>query len=100
MGRLNPELVTTTYSYRYRNVYNFVNSSCTSVPQISKYTFPPQAFVSFKKYMPPPLPYFKVNISRYTFPRSINKLWNSTNVLDFFGRWGGTVFNHCLFFIH
>jgi hypothetical protein len=26
----------------------------------------PQAFVSFKKYMPPPLPYFKVNI--YPFP--------------------------------
>jgi hypothetical protein len=28
--------------------------------------FPPQALVSFKKYMPPPLPYFKVNI--YPFP--------------------------------
>ena len=26
----------------------------------------PQALVSFKKYMPPPLPYFKVNI--YPFP--------------------------------
>jgi hypothetical protein len=35
------------------NVCNFVNSSCTSVPQISKYTFPLQALVSFKKYMPP-----------------------------------------------
>ena len=48
------------------NVCNFVNSSCTSVPQTSKYTFPLQALVSFKKYMPPPLPYFKVNI--YPFP--------------------------------
>jgi hypothetical protein len=27
---------------------------------------PTQALVSFKKYMPPPLPYFKVNI--YPFP--------------------------------
>jgi hypothetical protein len=27
-----------------------------------------QALVSFKKYMPPPLPYFKVNI--YPFPLS------------------------------
>jgi hypothetical protein len=27
-----------------------------------KKNLPPQALVSFKKYMPPPLPYFKVNI--------------------------------------
>ena len=28
----------------------------------------PQALVSFKKYMPPPLPYFKVNICRFPLP--------------------------------
>ena len=28
----------------------------------------PQALVSFKKYMPPPLPYFKVNISTFPLP--------------------------------
>ena len=28
----------------------------------------PQALVSFKKYMPPPLPYFKVNIYPFTLP--------------------------------
>jgi hypothetical protein len=28
----------------------------------------PQALVSFKKYMPPPLPYFKVNICPLPFP--------------------------------
>jgi hypothetical protein len=28
----------------------------------------PQALVSFKKYMPPPLPYFKVNISPLPLP--------------------------------
>jgi hypothetical protein len=27
-----------------------------------------QALVSFKKYMPPPLPYFKVNICPLPFP--------------------------------
>jgi hypothetical protein len=31
-----------------------------------KFTVGAQALVSFKKYMPPPLPYFKVNI--YPFP--------------------------------
>ena len=30
----------------------------------------PQALVSFKKYMPPPLPYFKVNICLFLFPTS------------------------------
>jgi hypothetical protein len=28
----------------------------------------PQALVSFKKYMPPPLPYFKVNICPLPLP--------------------------------
>ena len=28
----------------------------------------PQALVSFKKYMPPPLPYFKVNICPFPLP--------------------------------
>ena len=28
----------------------------------------PQALVSFKKYMPPPLPYFKVNICPFSLP--------------------------------
>ena len=28
-----------------------------------------QALVSFKKYMPPPLPYFKVNICPFPLPR-------------------------------
>ena len=32
------------------------------------YTCWPQALVSFKKYMPPPLPYFKVNICPLPFP--------------------------------
>ena len=30
--------------------------------------FNPQALVSFKKYMPPPLPYFKVNICPFPLP--------------------------------
>ena len=30
--------------------------------------FAPQALVSFKKYMPPPLPYFKVNICPFPLP--------------------------------
>jgi hypothetical protein len=29
---------------------------------------PSQALVSFKKYMPPPLPYFKVNICPFPLP--------------------------------
>jgi hypothetical protein len=29
----------------------------------------PQALVSFKKYMPPPLPYFKVNICPLPLPQ-------------------------------
>jgi hypothetical protein len=33
-------------------------------------------------------------------PAVYNKLRNSTNVLYFFDRWVGTVFNQCLFFIH
>jgi hypothetical protein len=28
----------------------------------------PQALVSFKKYMPPPLPYFKLNIYHFPLP--------------------------------
>jgi hypothetical protein len=32
------------------------------------YQFPKQALVSFKKYMPPPLPYFKVNICPLSLP--------------------------------
>jgi hypothetical protein len=35
-----------------------------NIPQVTKYcysdTYESQALVSFKKYMPPPLPYFKV----------------------------------------
>ena len=30
--------------------------------------FEPQSLVSFKKYMPPPLPYFKVNICPFPLP--------------------------------
>jgi hypothetical protein len=30
--------------------------------------YTPQALVSFKKYMPPPLPYFKVNICPFPLP--------------------------------
>ena len=33
---------------------------------VTHQVFSTQALVSFKKYMPPPLPYFKVNI--YPFP--------------------------------
>ena len=32
-------------------------------------TFVAQALVSFKKYMPPPLPYFTVNICPLPLPR-------------------------------
>jgi hypothetical protein len=32
------------------------------------FTVGAQALVSFKKYMPPPLPYFKVNIYPFPFP--------------------------------
>jgi hypothetical protein len=33
-----------------------------------QYTLEAQALVSFKKYMPPPLPYFKVNICPLPLP--------------------------------
>jgi hypothetical protein len=32
----------------------------------------PQALVSFKKYMPPPLPYFKVNICPFPLPHLLS----------------------------
>ena len=34
-----------------------------------------QALVSFKKYMPPPLPYFKVNIYPFPLPLNIFRLF-------------------------
>jgi hypothetical protein len=34
-----------------------------------------QALVSFKKYMPPPLPYFKVNICPFPLPLNIFRLF-------------------------
>jgi hypothetical protein len=40
-------------------------------PNTVKLIFPrlaPQALVSFNKYMPPPLPYFMVNISPFPLP--------------------------------
>ena len=37
--------------------------------------YQPQALVSFKKYMPPPLPYFKVNICPLPLPLNIFRLF-------------------------
>jgi hypothetical protein len=43
-----------------------VTSQIYGKPNILEHT--PQALVSFKKYMPPPLPYFKVNICPFPLP--------------------------------
>jgi hypothetical protein len=42
--------------------------STSFIPVGWKYLSLPQALVSFKKYMPPPLPYFKVNICPFPLP--------------------------------
>ena len=44
--------------YHYKNAYLIVIMSLND----------PQALDSFKKYMPPPLPYFKVNICPLPLP--------------------------------
>jgi hypothetical protein len=42
--------------------------TCTIIVLLQKYMVWPQALDSFKKYMPPPLPYFKVNICPLPLP--------------------------------
>jgi hypothetical protein len=46
-----------------------IRLTTTSKSIIGDTTFAPQALVSFKKCMPPPLPYFKVNICPFPLPR-------------------------------
>jgi hypothetical protein len=45
-------------------------AKCDTYPEIDgkNYQVNPQALVSFKKYMPFPLPYFKVNICPFPLP--------------------------------
>ena len=48
----------------YENTYR----DDTSLKYVCSQAFITQALVSFKKYMPPPLPYFKVNICTFPVP--------------------------------
>jgi hypothetical protein len=47
----------------------FVINEYTIKILLDNKNLPPQALVSFKIYMPPPLPYFKVNICPLPLPQ-------------------------------
>jgi hypothetical protein len=50
-------------------VWNFIFKwSCSAFTSCWKHCAAAQALVSFKKYMPPPLPYFTVNICPFSLP--------------------------------
>ena len=50
-----------------KRMFIFIYSRQISFQSLRE-AFEPQALVSFKKYMPPPLPYFKVNICSFPLP--------------------------------
>jgi hypothetical protein len=78
--KLSPGLIKDQHSLFYFFNRSLLSTTMASIliqyggrMQISKIglIFPygkPQALVSFKKYMPPPLPYFKVNICTLPLP--------------------------------
>jgi hypothetical protein len=49
-------------------MYHPCISSIIDINRFALLTFMAQALVSFKKNMPPPLPYFKVNICPFPLP--------------------------------
>ena len=51
-----------------RTIVFFLFTSRISIFFLHRHRRYPQALVSFKKYMPPPLPYFKVNICPFPLP--------------------------------
>jgi hypothetical protein len=58
----------TNYLQSYTTKTIYLQSCTTKTTYLPTYTPPAQALVSFQKYMPPPLPYFKVNICPFTLP--------------------------------
>jgi hypothetical protein len=50
-------------------LFGYISRKIRHIIDVTKGHFSAQALVSFKKYMPPPLPYFKVII--YPFPLSL-----------------------------
>jgi hypothetical protein len=55
----------TDYDYHFGIFKLFIELTWWRIFEIPSH---PQALVSFKKYMPPPLPYFKVNICPFPLP--------------------------------
>jgi hypothetical protein len=64
-------------------VYNFLGYTWDlSCKQEQHGQFSTQALVSFKKYMPPPLPYFKVNICPLPLPHFASIIMDFSKAFD------------------